>query len=374
MVPSDALRETHAPSTFLSNCRMTKKRKRGPKHWVELVLAVIAIMGITWVGLLFGNFHYGGALNSELAARYGDFIGGYFGTVALIVSVALVVVTYRNQAFHAKVSEFESQFFELLRYHRDNMTEIEVDGISGRRAFVSFLREWKLLLPLIDDSAALVKEKLAPCERGKLAYIAFFNGSGPNARRTLEDMAVKRGFTRAITGRLVEIMSDERREARIAKASRDSLWEVFLTRGLGKGALHEKPPLQYIPFEGHHSRLAHYYRHLFHLVKYAEDSAPQGLAGEYVDLVAAQLTTHEQALLALHAASFGGKWKKYDYLQKYDMIKDIPDQFLKVEEFDIRAEFPKVAYADHPLPEDLPLRLISRMISSFGQFFKMLRG
>jgi hypothetical protein len=105
-------------------------------------------------------------------------------------------------------------------------------------------------------------------------------------------------------------------------------------------------PLAYTPFEGHHSRLAHYFSHLIHIVKYAANHAPGDTGQEYVDLVRAQLTTHEQVVLALHAASVEGPWKSQNILQDFHLIKNIPKGFLTEEEFNIRWTFPNVGYAD----------------------------
>jgi hypothetical protein len=104
-------------------------------------------------------------------------------------------------------------------------------------------------------------------------------------------------------------------------------------------------PVPYVPYGGHHSRLAHYYRHLYHIIKYADMHAPAGTAVEYVDLARAQLTTSEQAFLALHAYSMRGAWDTGGYIQKYHLTKNIPPGYFEAGSFDITAIYPAVPLA-----------------------------
>lgn len=318
---------------------------RGPSHTWETWGSVVAIVAITLFGLI-PEAYRGTDWDATLAGQFGDFVGGYFGTVFLVISVGVLVGSYRTQRFTDQVAAFESRFFQLLSYHRDNTTEIEVDSLRGRRAFVSFIREWRLLIPLVREAevTAPAKVKLSTDEQGILAYLAFYHGSGPNARRTLVE-AARDHYGEALVCALIDRMSVD--WAIYKKASKDGEpepeWNPVPTENAP--TMNERP-LAYTPFEGHHSRLAHYFRHLFHIVKYAADHAPGKTAQEYVDLVRAQLTTHEQVVLALHAASVKGPWKSQNFLQTFHLIKNIPKGFLTEEEFSIRSAFPDVGYAD----------------------------
>lgn len=314
-------------------------------HKLEIILAGAAILLIT--GFAFAPAFRGGwkIVDSTNAGQFGDFIGGYFGTVFLIVSVALLIGSYRNQRSTNDRAVFESRFFELLQYHRDNTNEIEVDNIKGRRAFVSFIREWRLLVKLVSRAEIKTSLKLSMRERSGLSYFAFFHGSGPNSRRTLVEAAKGKYPDLLVEEVLKDMSSDWGVYKKYIKYESGKLPEREAL-SLGVVTPDALQPLAYVPFEGHHSRLAHYFRHLFHLVKYAANHAPGNTAQEYVDLVRAQLTTHEQAVLALHAASVEGAWKKEKYLEEFHMIKNIPKGFLDTHEFDVRSVFPNVEYAD----------------------------
>jgi hypothetical protein len=317
----------------------TKKKttERGPKHTWEIWTSVVAILVITLFGFIPAAYR-GDHWDPTTAGQFGDFIGGYFGTVFLVVSVAVLVGSYRNQRFANQVTAFESRFFELLRYHRDNTVEIEVETIKGRRAFVSFLREWRLLVALVKEAEVGISTPLNVLQRAELSYLAFYHGSGPNARRTFEQAASRGGFSAELVAEVLRRMTADwkfYKQKESAQADPTSVVDGKLVK-----------PLAYTPFEGHHSRLAHYFRHLFHLVKYAANHAPGDTAQEYVDLIGAQLTTHEQAALALYAASVEGAWKTQTYIEDFHLIKNIPLGFLTNDEFPVREVFPRVAYAD----------------------------
>jgi hypothetical protein len=311
--------------------KITKSGNRNPRHTWEIVGTLIAIILITIPGAL--DAYRGDNWSSTKAGEFGDFVGGYFGTVFLVISVAVVVGSYRNQRAYERTTAFESRFFELLRYHRDNTAEIEVEGLKGRRAFVSFLREWRLLIQLVRFLEGTRIERLNVRQRASLSYLAFFHGSGPNGRRALEKAAHAAGHSTSVVDSLVGCMSHD--------------WTVYSQQRRGKsprpelcfGTVSESElrPLAYVPYEGHHSRLAHYFRHLLHLVRYACEHSPKGTAAEYIDLVRAQLTTHEQAIFALHISGAAGPSTPEERVQRYQLINDIPAGFFSEDEFDLNA-------------------------------------
>jgi hypothetical protein len=308
--------------------------RRGINHTCEIVGSVFAIALITAVAFFPA---YGGTswdLDPMKAGQFGDLIGGYFGTAFLVVSVAVVVGSYRSQRKTNEYNAFESRFFELLRYHRDNTIEIDVgNGIEGRRAFVSFIREWRILLGIVKQTEAKVDVVLSVQDRGILAYLAFFHGSGLNSRETLLGEASPR-FGKVLVLELIRQMTLTWEEHKHMERKGSALAISTLDGSQYINLLSAKT-LAYTPCEGHHSRLAHYFRHLLHLSKYALRHAPGGFAGEYVDLVRSQLTTHEQAVLALHSAAVD-EWKTEDRPRE-GLIKDIPPGFIKPHEFDIRS-------------------------------------
>ncbi len=65
-------------------------------HWFEIVAAVLAIAIIH--AFLFAETFKGDRLDASRAGLFGDFIGGYLGTIFLVFSVVILVIVYRVRA------------------------------------------------------------------------------------------------------------------------------------------------------------------------------------------------------------------------------------------------------------------------------------
>jgi len=97
----------------------------------------------------------------------------------------------------------------------------------------------------------------------------------------------------------------------------------------------EIEPLSYYPFDGHLSRLGHYYRFLFQIVRYvvAQENIlfSRDEIQSYLDILRSQMSVHEQLMLYYNIVSgFGQKWlcddknNNANYPIDYKMIHNIP--------------------------------------------------
>lgn len=312
-------------------------------HKPEIFSAIVAVLAITLVAFL--PAYRGWKLDSNNAAQFGDFIGGYFGTVFLIVSVALLFGSYRNQRATNERAAFEGRFFELLKFHRENLAEIDIGEKRGRSVFVSLIREFRQTLKLVQEEINARPPARASIDKLDLAYRAFYYGVGFNSSRILRD-SLQAEYDSDLVNRVIKkmesVQSDYRDHARNLENTSGS--EVY--RNQAKQAIEKMTRLSYCPFDGHQSRLGHYYRHLFHTVRFAATHAPEGKAEEYVDLLRAQLTNHEQALFCLNALSrIGVAWQRLGYLDQFAMIKNLPKHFFDpVGELDVEKRFPKISF------------------------------
>jgi Putative phage abortive infection protein len=87
--------------------------------------------------------------------------------------------------------------------------------------------------------------------------------------------------------------------------------------------------LGYLPFEGHQSRLGHYYRHLYQMVRFVENNASEQVdVLEHMRTIQAQLSTHEQALLLLNSLTpMGGAWWNRNLIDRHFLVHNIPKEF-----------------------------------------------
>lgn len=275
---------------------------------------------------LFCNAFWGGwdgSVNAEKAAQFGDFIGGYIGTVFALIGVLLLVITLLEQIQKDKDDGFEQRFFQLLDYHRQNVLEIGIGGKKGLRTFVVLVREFREALTVVQKACQQAKPALTQTQTINLAYMAFYYGTGPNSSRVLAAALANSNYDQALVATIISKLDDPAQ----------------------KKSVRQNRQFTYEPFEGHQSRLGHYFRHLYQMACYIDKNAG-GRADEFADLLRAQLSNHEQALLCLNSLSnLGAAWKQKGLIQKYHFIKNLPEDFFDPKkELDVASIYPDVDF------------------------------
>ncbi len=103
--------------------------------------------------------------------------------------------------------------------------------------------------------------------------------------------------------------------------------------------------IKYKPFQGHQSRLGHYFRNLYQIVKFVhfQKILSDSEKYDYVRSIRTQLSNHEQAFLLLNIISdLGHSWRESDkdFLKKYKLIRNIPNGFFSTDELKLSDYFP----------------------------------
>lgn len=287
------------------------------EYWLE---ATVLLIGLVVMNLIFiaNAFRSTDTVDPASAGQLGDFVGGYVGTFFGLVSVVLLVATLRNQRRASLQLNFEMKYFELIKIHRDNVAELEVQGIRGRKLFVVLIREFRALLDVVKRVAKTHNQQLTQKQLIHITYYCLFFGTGPNSSRMLKQSlsAFAPIFTDALDNELGNPETKDNVQA--------------------------ERKFTYVPFEGHQSRLGHYYRHLYQAVRYVDQQTIDIDKYEYAKTIRAQLTTHEQALLLLNSLSpIGDDWWKKGFMLRYRMVQNIPHDFFDPEEeLDVSSIFP----------------------------------
>lgn len=287
------------------------------EHWIGIA---ILVSGLVFMNLIFiaKAFRTSGTVDPAAAGQLGDFVGGYIGTFFVLISVVLLWTTLRYQVRSAQVLNFEAKYFELLRLHRDNVEEMKVQGVVGRRLFVMLLREFRAALEITKRVASQYQQQLSQEQAAHICYYCVFYGTGPNSSRMLVKALAE--FDRPF----IEALDTELDSART------------------KNAAQSEQNLAYVPFEGHQSRLGHYYRHLYQAIRYVDQQTIKLDKYEYAKTIRAQLSNHEQAILLLNSLTpIGSNWWKRGFMLNYRMVQNIPrDFFDPVDELNMSALFP----------------------------------
>jgi hypothetical protein len=280
-----------------------KQRPGWEKYWLEIV---VFLAGIAAVNAIFISkaFRQSTTVDAEYAGWLGSFVGGYVGPIFALGGILLLIATLKNQQRSFAEQNFETKYFELLKMHRDNVTEIGIKSGSGRKVFVLLIRELRCALDIVKRIARAHDQDLTPEQLLHVAYYCLFYGVGPNSSRMLK-MSLSTFNNEFIDATEKELNKRETKE------------EVQAER-----------KFEYVPFEGHQSRLGHYYRHLYQMVRYVDERALDIDKYEYVKTIRAQLSTHEQALLLVNSLTpIGQNWWTKNLIVKYRLVQNIPREF-----------------------------------------------
>jgi hypothetical protein len=155
----------------------SKRKPPARRWWATSKLEVaIGLLGLVAVHLVFasGAFRQSSTVDPTTAAQFGDFIGGYVGTLFLLASVLLLVMTLRGQNTEARITNFENKYFTMLELHRANVSELELGGSRGRKVFVWMMRELRELIFTVRAVATDRKQELTQAQVAEIAYCCFF--------------------------------------------------------------------------------------------------------------------------------------------------------------------------------------------------------
>jgi hypothetical protein len=226
-----------------------------------------------------------------------------------------------NQNKQNQLQQFESQFYEMLKLHRENISEMKINGYDfeegrtlkkfektteGRKIFVTMKTEFECILSIYSKDRKLNKEGFQKC------YKLFFSGL-EEFNKTYPDENI---FTE-----LFRKARKQHEEPELDKISTNQARKEFLP--------YAKLYFNYKPFSGHSSRLGHYFRHLYLTVKSIANSTIVTDYDEkmkYLRILRAQLSNHEQILLFYNWLSeYGSDWenKKHSFFTEYCMIHNL---------------------------------------------------
>lgn len=318
---------------------MAKKKKLNTFDetfgWISLLFSAIIILFL-FLPYLFTQFKWYDWGFSDKPGEIGDAIGGTLGPFVAIAAAILTFLAFwvqykanEQQKRDLEIERFESKFYSLLEIHRNNVNETTIGKTTiGRRAFVSMFNELKFIFYSVEwfykenYSKRLPDDAIPTDIRYNIAYIIFFFGIGPNSSQIVIDLigTKYRGFFESVEVYLKGVQTTwrscrKKKEQIAVQAGENIMFHL---------------DIKYKPCNGHMSKLSHYVRHLFQLVKYVHESDGDVFSYQdkyyYIANIRSQLSTHEQLLIFYNAISvLGVPWlEKFNYLKEYCVIKSIP--------------------------------------------------
>jgi hypothetical protein len=288
----------------------------------------------------------------QITGTIGDTLNGVFNpliaTLAVITTFLAFIVQYRaNQLYREDVDSqrFETRFYELLKLHRENVNEIEIQNKHlKRKVFVKMFEELRFLYFIVDSSQDLYniennhKINITKEQITELAYFFFYYGV--NEKLNIQDFSKINIHTPFYIYCKTQINKYQILFDREFSEKEKEPITLYLNESIG---LNKSIYLttDFYPFDGHASRLGHYYRHLYQLIKFVVSSRELKNIDdkyEYIKIIRAQLSNYEQAIIYYNSFFYAGKiwWndttidlrskdgKHISYFLDFALIKNLP--------------------------------------------------
>ena len=293
-------------------------------------------------------------ISDERMGYLGSFLSGYVGSLFGLVSVVLLYLTLsaqrkanKEQTEAREKENFLTRYYTLLDLHRKNVEEIRIKHYSGRIVFVRLVEELRYILQVINKLKDAEGKCYSETTKMQIAYVTLLYGVDEHCVRMLEK-ALGTYCNNDYIKKLISQLQTARREENLPLHEHVS--------SIGKTFFEE---LGYLPFDGHQSRLSHYFRHIYQMIKYIDQSnlLNDNDKQDYVKTIRAQLSIYEQAIFCLNImTNTGKKWddmqeadgvnkELWNYVEKYKIIKNLPTTFFDPQtELDIKNAFPKVVF------------------------------
>lgn len=314
-----------------------RKKKLSSYYW--LIFAGVLIFVVLTILFLCktGNLDRSQQIDTQAFDAFGSMVGGIIGVLFSLASILLLIHTIKEQEVDLQKQKIESRFFELLKIHRANCSEISLVTQKGRDAATYMLKELLLCHELAIKLSQRLKREYREEDLINIAYVFFFFGhDGEDSWETLREYL--RGFDEHFVNEFI--------------------FETMEKRGSLLGDNIFCHPL----FSGHQLQLGHYFRHLFQTINYINKQPRELLSYddkyEYIKTLRAQLSTQEQVIFFFNSMSIlGEQWeKKYEteankqLITKYNLIKNIPKGYIPGINIAQPNFYSLVEYENQPFP------------------------
>lgn len=270
--------------------------------WLAFILSILGFFLLIFFSCINAFNDWNWVIDTTIADHLGSLIGGVVGSLFSLAGIFLLYETIIKQQDLFKIQQFESKYFELIRYHRENVDSLKYvvpdstaeQTINGREFFVQLNHEFDMLYSLIQQ---YTKDLLSEQQRINMTTVILFYGVSKRTRLVLED---------SLSDYEPELVSMIIRKLERKKTKYNN---------------------EMVFFGGHQNRLDHYIRHFAQTIKYIDrsDFLNSKKKYEYAKLVRAQMTQFELMHLFYNTLSrYGVSWKKYQLITKYQLIKNLP--------------------------------------------------
>lgn len=308
---------------------------------------------------------------SDKTGQMGDTFGGIMGPFVALLAAGLTFLAFwvqyeANQKITSQFEHerFENKFYESLKVHKENVAEININGkYFGRESFVWMYKELKFIYQLssayygrirsnrIRQGQDVAKFHYDETDLLEFAYLIFFFGVGEISKKGIGYFTG--AFDKEFSKKVLKALKVLQKEFSMKPKKKE--WLKLKSKTFGNQI--DDFEITFKPFQGHVSKLGHYFRHLYQLIKLAatdsildhvNEEKERKLRYEYVKQIRVQLSNHEQTMIYFNSFFRAGiVWWGDDSISK-KTVKN-------------KEEYPLSYFLDHGLIKNLPYNLTHEM-------------
>lgn len=262
---------------------------------IALVLFIITCA----IALIFYCLNFGNNGLSDITndwGLFGDYFGGVIGTLISFVTIFLIYLTYTNQVRSTEKQQFETTFFSLLENQRDILKSLKGN----------------------------IPKEIEGEKHGELEAYEFISGVASQLNLRL-DVGI------------IPVYEKEQQlniEAKPKEINEKNIDLVYKDVFIGKEA-----------------QLGHYFRHLYHIIKFTNESSIEDKK-RYIDFIQAQMSDDELYVAFYNGICEYGKDKFLELLDRYGFFENVASRGAI---FDLHAQqfYPKTIFKSKaPIIED----------------------
>lgn len=248
------------------------------KYWagfIVILCCMICFLAIKYYFMQFGEFGF--STKTANWGIFGDYIGGIIGTILSFFSIILIYATYKNQVSSSILQQFETTFFNLLNNQREILKSLSGMVHNGRPddSYDTFCS---------DDYISAIADVLDNQFDKKIEPGDSIFGDSPKH----------------------PILNTKEENEKIINEVYSSI------------------------YKGKESELGHYFRHLYHIIKYVHESNIRNNK-KYVDIIQAQMSDDELYVTFYNCISKYGKEKFLPIIETYSFLENVRQRGSKFE-------------------------------------------
>jgi hypothetical protein len=331
------------PANMLFDINLKMKILKTIFEYISISLFILIIIIILFAynknpyNIELSNWNAG--INKTLAESFGEFFGGVIGTLLSFLSVLLLIYTIIKQNIERKKDLLKENFFRMLDYHNQNVSQLSVPDVYNdnnksehRRAFVQYKIQIHELLRLVKKMGHS-KEDIPD-----IAYIIFYYGIDKEWLPFVEKKLSK--YKQTLAGKILKKINCYKPQISNNKLS-------AIERVLKKKLKNKKDvvlkTIEYLKKNNtrlklgrtNQTNLSVYFKNMYNAIKMVDDSSlfSKEEKQELIDIYKAQLSTPELYVILFHFISIFGttkpyeKWKKYQETYKIFNDEDLSNEF-----------------------------------------------